>query len=170
MKYQSIYGLTLGVFVLVSCHFPLSSWVGKQIHLAGPVDPRMDVTNDFYGWSQIESYLQAKWGEEYKTIPVVGSRYQTAAQAKFNFKEMNVTLMPRDLKEKDEWPTLHVSDLEGPNWPKLTRDVFFVADNRYSASPEFQDSHCDKVGRVETYRFQLLAKWIDVWHCIPTKI
>ena len=173
-KFQSFYGAALGIFVLASCHFPLGGWIAQGFsRIRGvpglPMDPRLDVTNDFYGWNELEAYIKMKGGPDYASWPVVGSRYQTAAQAKFSLSGMKVTLLPQDIKERDEWPNLHVSEALGPAWPKLTTAVLFVADNRYDSGPQFPSSHCDKLGRFETRRFSLLSRWIDVWHCVPQK-
>jgi hypothetical protein len=170
LRFQSLYGLTLGTLVLVSCHFPIGTWIAQSFSGAQKaIDPRLDVTNDFYGWNELESYIQANWGSKYSLLPVIGSRYQTAAQAKFNLTQMSATLLPRDLKERDEWPDLSVSEGQGPAWPKLVKEVLFVADNRYDAGPQFPSSHCEKVGSYEKTRFNLLAKVIALWHCIPEK-
>ncbi|MEO5969729.1 MAG: hypothetical protein ABIQ95_07350 [Bdellovibrionia bacterium] len=174
LKFQSFYGLTLGIFVLASCHFPIGTWIARSAsHVPGSVgsfDPRLDVTNDFYGWNELESFIKMNWGGSYASLPVIGSRYQTASQARFNLSGMRVTLLPRDLKERDEWPDLGVSDGQGPAWPKLTTEILFVADNRYDSGPQFPSANCEQLGRFEKSRFNLLAKWITIWHCAPGKI
>jgi hypothetical protein len=169
-KYQAGYGLFLSGLILVSCHLPLAGWFVRNVSgISGSMDPRLDVTNDFYGWSQLESYLASKLSSEDRSLSVIGSRYQTAAQAKFALAKMNVTLLPRDSKELDEWPSLGVTEMEGPDWPKLKSSVLFVTDNRYSSEPRFPFSDCKKIVRFEKDRFNLLAKWIDVWRCVPQK-
>ncbi len=167
IRYQVYYGLTVGAVVLVLCHLPVGNWILYQ--LKGPgYDPKLDVTNDLYGWNGLEDYIRREFGQETLRLPVIGSRYQTAAQASFGIKNHSrVTFIPRDPKEWDEWPDFDVSEGRGPNWPKLKMSVLYVADIRYNSVPEFPDAQCQKLGRFEIKRFQLLAKWIDIWRCDP---
>ena len=163
---QTCYGLVLGSFVIASCHFPVGGWVMERIR-PGSTDPRWDVTNDLYGWGDLRSFLE-RTGPDLLKLPVIGSRYQTASQALFAIGESGSgTLLPRDLKARDEWPELPVSDGFGPEWPHLKSAVLFVADNRYDAGPEFPGAKCVKLGRLEKSRSGYLAKWIDVWRCEP---
>lgn len=158
--WQRRYGLTLGVLVLFFCHVPL---VNIMIS-----NPKLDVTNDLYGWRLLKSYLVTLPGNADMSMPVIGSRYQTASQAYFALgPEAKVTMLPRDLKARDEWPTLSVSVGEGPDWPKLTKPVLFVGDNRYDAPPEFPGAHCAKTPGFAEFRGGKLAKRIDVWRCDP---
>jgi hypothetical protein len=154
VRFQLAYGWSLGLIVLVACHFPIG---GYFTH-----DPRMDVTNDLYGWN----LLRSKLGDA--DLPVVASHYQTASQAYFALGPgARVTLLPRDLKARDEWPSLEVSANEGPAWPKLTHPVLFVRDNRYSALPEYPQAHCLLFRRVDESRRGFPAKWIEAWKCEP---
>ena len=102
-------------------------------------------------------------------MPVVGTWYQTASQAAFALPdgERRVTLLPRDLKAMDEWPDLGVSEGQGPDWPRLTREVMFVADNRYSADPGYPGARCTRCPTLESRRAGLAAKTIYVWRCAP---
>lgn len=155
IRMQIAYGLTLGVVALVACHVPLLR----------PSDPKLDPTNDLYGWNELPSWLEARHAPR---LPIVGARYQTAAQAAFAIGDLSrVTLIPRDLKARDEWPELGVTDGFGPDWPRLTKPVLFVADNRYDAGPDFREARCSKLGRLEAERGGVLAKSIDVWECAP---
>lgn len=165
VRFQIAYGVTLSVFVLVSCHFPLGGWALSVF--SGPsADPRLDVTNDLYGWDRLPDFVNEKVGSA--EFAVVGSRYQTAAQAAFAFgRKAPVTMLPRDLKARDEWPDLDLSDRPGPEWPVLKRPVIFVADNRYDAPPEFPKAHCSKLGKLEARRSGFVVKWISVWKCEP---
>jgi hypothetical protein len=169
---QACYGLALGALVLLSCHLPLTGWALRAwkggLEGEGKVDPRLDVTNDLYGWRGLRPWLQGKLGPGLAALSVVGSRYQTAGQAAFALGlPLRATLLPRDLKARDEWPDLGVSVGTGPDWPRLKAPVLFVADNRYSAGPEFPGARCGKLGRLEEARLGLPAKWIDVWKCEP---
>lgn len=163
IRIQAVVGMALGFFILVSCHLPVGGWLLKSFKGEG-FDPRLDVTNDFYGWNQLRKQLRS----DLASLEVVGSRYQTASQAAFSLAGKNlVTFLPRDGKEFDEWPDLQVSLGQGPDWPRLKKSVLFVADNRYDAGPAFPGASCGKVQRIEVRRFDLLAKWIDVWRCDP---
>jgi hypothetical protein len=166
-KWQMGYGLTLGAVVLICCHIPIVNYAiyaAKSEH----ADPRLDVTNDLYGWRKLASYLKTQPGNSDLSIPVLGSRYQTASQAWFSLgAKAHVSMLPLDVKSRDEWPNLDVTKTLGPEWPELTRPVFFIADNRYDAPPEFPKAHCSKAGRVQEDRAGYPAKWIDVWRCDP---
>jgi Dolichyl-phosphate-mannose-protein mannosyltransferase len=157
---QRWYGLSLGALVLLLCHVPLVNAFISQ--------PKLDVSNDLYGWHLLKDYVIAIPGNEAMNLPVVGSRYQTASQAYFSLgPDARVTMLPRDLKARDEWPTLQVSDSEGPEWPTLTKSILFVGDNRYDAPPEFKGASCKKTPGVTEFRGGKLAKKIDVWRCDP---
>src|SRR5690606_15448185 len=121
----------LGMFL---CHVPLLPWASVAFTGRIDPDPRWDVTNDMYGWDGLKEFLANR-----ETLPVVGARYQTAAQAAFAMGAVErVSLIPRDRKQLGEWVDLGVSDSQGPAWPRLNSPVYFVADNRYSGGPEFQ--------------------------------
>lgn len=164
---QAMYGLGLGSLVLLSCHFPVGSWALERISGRG-FDPRLDVTNDLYGWEELETFIQRRLGPVGLQLPVIGARYQTASQAAFSLRaHRRVSMLPLDLKARDEWPDLSVSAELGPHWPKLTTRVLFVTDNRYDAGPEFPGAACSKLGRLEKERWNYPAKWIELWSCEP---
>ncbi|MEK6704573.1 MAG: hypothetical protein AABZ06_02185 [Bdellovibrionota bacterium] len=171
---QAGYGIALVLLIISSTHFPLGSLAVEYV--SGSVsDPKIDVTNDLYGWQDLKSFLEHKLGKEAFALPLVGSRYQTASQAAFNLraagaKGAQVTLLPRDIKARDEWPDFEVTDSTGPEWPRLAKPVLFVADNRYSSGPQFLSSKCEKIGRLEKQRWRYLAKWIDIWRCEPLRV
>jgi 4-amino-4-deoxy-L-arabinose transferase-like glycosyltransferase len=157
-RLQTIYGLLLGTVVLVACQAPvLAKWVS---------DPKMDVTNDLYGWNGLPDALEQRGLGPIGKYPVIGSRYQTASQAAFALgTAAQVTLMPRDLKARDEWPMLaEVEDYRLQD-RKLLGPVIFVADNRYSDGPPF--SRCTRFDRDVVKRGNAVAKWIDIWRCDP---
>jgi len=158
-RIQMLYGLPLVAFILLSCHLPMGGLLMK--------DPRLDVTNDLYGWSELREFIGTKLPDEQK-LPIIGSRYQTAAQAAFAIGQGGkASLLPLDLKAKDEWPDLGISLGVGPEWPRLTSPVLFVSDNRYDSGPAFPGAQCRKLARLEKKRWIYLAKWIDVWRCEP---
>ncbi len=166
-KWQMRYGLVLGAVVLVCCHVPVIQYAIYRAK-SDQADPRLDVTNDLYGWRKLGEFLRTQPGNEDLSIPVLGSRYQTASQAWFALgSKAKVSMIPLDVKSRDEWPHLAVAKSQGPDWSELTRPVFFVADNRYDAAPEFPKSNCSKAGRVQEDRAGYPAKWIDVWRCSP---
>lgn len=154
IKFQLIYGWTLGTLVLICCHIPLGGFFVK--------DPKMDVSNDLYAWSKLRETMVGVG------LPVVGSRYQTASQAYFALgPDAHVTLLPRDLKARDEWPDLGVSDSTGPDWPTLKKPVIYVRDNRYSELPQYPHAKCALFKRIDETRFRFPAKWIELWRCDP---
>jgi hypothetical protein len=164
-KTQMAYGVLLIVVVLASLQFPLMGRVIRRFHSG--YDPRWDVTNDLYGWSKLREFSESH--RENGNLPYfIGSRYQTASQAAVSLGSLQqVSMIPRDLKARDEWPLLPVSKGIGPEWPELTRPVFFVGDNRYDAPPEFRASRCEPLAPLETYRGGLPAKKILIWNCRP---
>ncbi|MFZ9596204.1 MAG: ArnT family glycosyltransferase [Bdellovibrionia bacterium] len=168
MAVQVVYGLLLFIFISVSLHTPWITRVAQfLVSPSSAVDPRWDVTHDFYGWNQLQEHLEQTLTAEQKKLPVIGSRYQTASQAWFYLPHHRVTFLPRSLKEMDEWPDLKVSQGQGPQWPRLTQEVLFVADHRYSQGPQFQNAKCETLTRLTAFRENLVAKWIDVWICRP---
>ena len=81
-RIQLSYGLGLIAVVWLCCHVPVGSWA--MSHLSDrPLDPRLDVTNDLYGWPELRAFVSETAGAETFGLPFVGSRYQTAAQAAF---------------------------------------------------------------------------------------
>lgn len=159
LKVQTTYGMTMGVLLLICCQLPILSIFFSQ-------NPTLDVTNDFYGWPNLAAQMKAELPIEIQQLPIVGSRYQTAGQAAFSLAGFSsVTFLPRGIKEKDEWPDLNVSEHLGPQWPRLTHDVLFVADNRYADGPHFEHANCNILKKWETRRFGYLAKRIDLWLC-----
>lgn len=155
------YGLALIGLVWVSCHYPLLPQVARVFGVSS-IDPKLDVTNDLYGWTSLRHLIPAD-------LPVVGARYQTASQAAFALPdgEKRVTLLPRDLKAMDEWPDLGVSDGQGPSWPRLRSPVIFVGDNRYDAGPEYPGARCARIEAFGHLRAGYEAKTIYVWKCEP---
>jgi hypothetical protein len=167
IRSQPFYGITLGVLILLSCQLPIWGWLARAAK-GDSVDPRIDVTNDMYGWSELRGFLAQKLGSDFLKFTVVGSRYQTASQAAFALGDgAKYTLLPRDLKARDEWPDLPVAESHGPEWPRLKTSVLFIADNRYASGPEYPGASCAKLGRLERRRLYVPAKWIDVWRCDP---
>jgi 4-amino-4-deoxy-L-arabinose transferase-like glycosyltransferase len=160
---QRAFALPLLAVALAICHWPL---IGKVASLAGrPLDPRLDVTNDLYGWEQLPGALREAGLAE---LPVTASRYQTASQAAFALGDVaRVSFVPRDLKQRDEWPQSAALSGYGPAWPRLLGPVVFVSDIRYDAPPAFEGARCAVARRIEARRQGLLAKWIDVWKCEP---
>lgn len=156
-------GLLLITAVLVSLHVPV---MGMAIsHFTKNFDPKLDVTNDLYGWNRFAEFVKARPGEK---VYVTASRYQTASQAAAALGSLDqVSLLPRDLKARDEWPTLPVSNGTGPDWPELTLPVLYVGDIRYDAPPAYKSSRCIQLPNLEARRWGLLAKQILLWECKP---
>ncbi len=166
-KAQRIYGLSLVAIVLVSMRIPIMSMAVAHFKKTG-YDSRLDVTNDLYGWNRFADFLREHRSSDGKLPYVVASRYQTASQAAVSLGNLdNVTLVPRDLKARDEWPTLPVTKTIGPDWPELSAPVYFVGDGRYDAPPEFKSAKCKELPELDTERDGLLAKRILIWQCNP---
>ncbi len=148
-----VYGVSFALIAAVFCHFSLIA-----------VDnPNVDVSNDLYGWRLLPQYFS-----QLPVLPVIGSRYQTASQAAASLHGvLPVTMLPRDGKQLHEWSDLGVSDSQGPDWPKLTRPVYFVADNRYSTGPGFKGATCQSLPPMTAFRSGHVAKRISVWRCDP---
>lgn len=162
LKAQVTYGLVLNGLILISCHLPIGGFLGLA-------DPRADVSNDLYGWRDLPKNLAKSLDSRDLALPMIGSRYQTASQAAFALGSISqVTKLPLDTKEFDEWPELQVTDGQGPHWPRLLKPVLFVGDNRYDAPPAFAHANCQKIARLNTKRLSFDAKWIDVWKCNPS--
>jgi 4-amino-4-deoxy-L-arabinose transferase-like glycosyltransferase len=162
---QVTYAFALWAVVTVSLFDPVMARV--QTVLAGTTpNPLHDVTNDLHGWSLLPAFLAERGIPT--SMPVLGSRYQTSSQAAFALADGDrVSLVPRDLKARDEWSTPEATENVGPEWPRLRAPVLYVADNRYTQRPEYRDALCEVLGRIEARRGPYLAKWIDVWKCEP---
>ena len=159
-KAQVGFGFTVMGISILFCHFPLQSWLIEKWSGQVP-ESRWDVTNDMYGWQEFARLLPAG-------LPVIGSRYQTAAQIAFALGDFErVALVPRDLKQRDEWASPDVVDSQGPDWPRLLKPVLFITDNRYDAGPEFKHAKCEKVGHSTVKRGQYIAKSFRLWKCDP---
>ncbi len=167
IHFQMAYGSAVILLVVFSSHWP---WLGQILPKISGTSYQMtwDVTNDFYGWSQLREQMSSSLEPQDLALPVVGSRYQTASQAAFSLSGFSqVTLIPRDLKERDEWPDLKITQHQGPSWPKLKRAVLFVTDNRYSEGPQFEGANCALLRHFDQYRWGVQAKWIELWRCVP---
>jgi 4-amino-4-deoxy-L-arabinose transferase-like glycosyltransferase len=150
---QLVIGLPIVLIVFISLYFPVGAYFSK--------DPKLDVSNDLFGWSELPSVLDQE-------IPVIGSRYQTAAQAAFALGDANrVTLVPRDEGSRDEWASIPEVGPASNEWPNLHGPVYFVADSRYSDPPYFKYSLCDFHTRIDAKRGDTPAKEIFVWYCVP---
>lgn len=166
---QILYGLSLITIVLVGLHVPVMSLVIH--HFKGPgYDSRWDPTNDLYGWNRFADYARSHPRSDGTMPYVVASRYQTASRAAAALGSIrNVSLLPRGLSDRDEWPVLPVSDKLGPEWPELLQPVLYVGDNRFDAPPEYKRSQCESPVALDTFRDGLLAKKILIWPCRPVQ-
>ena len=167
-RVQVAFGVTVLVLVTVSFYYPLGSSLVSRFSKSG-YEPKLDVTNDLYGWQDFPAYLKTL-GPDAEGLARAGSRYQTAAQTATALQDAQTTsLMPKEVRSFDEWPKLDIGDTEGPEWPRLTKPVLYISDNRYDAPAEFKNAKCRKLGRLEKYRGQYLAKWIEVDRCDPVR-
>jgi hypothetical protein len=165
-------GWTLSLITLwiALCQLPLQAkwtewWTQKK------PNPLWDITNDFFGWSELAPFIEEKTQGKLNQLPVLGARYQTASQAAFALqgRTPGVSLVGRGQTELQEWPRLNewlIHD-SGQTWPTLKKPVLFVADNRYSAGPAFRNSSCEDLGELQTRRADYLAKSIRLWLCSP---
>ncbi len=157
IKVQWIYGVVLSVVFLLSCHFPLQSGVFSIF--TKNVNPKWDVTNDLYGWAKFSDFIP-------KDAKVIGSRYQTASQAAFAIGDVKrASLIPIQNKERSDWFDLEVSQTRGPGWPKLLREIYYVADYRYRMGPQFKGQKCQKLPSIITKRSHTIAKEVYLWKC-----
>ncbi len=167
LRWQVAYGWTVTLCIWMCCYFPIASqlllgWRGSSF------DPRWDMSNDLYGWQDFGKAMNSNRDQEFMRLPVVGSRYQTSSQIAFHLGRSHaVTMLPRDARQKDEWPDLGIAQGVGPEWPRLKTSVLFVGDNRYDMAPVFPDSKCNKIERIYSQRFGIRVKWFDVWRCDP---
>jgi 4-amino-4-deoxy-L-arabinose transferase-like glycosyltransferase len=165
---QMIYGLTIVAIVLIGLNVPIGgALISRFGHFNSDQDPRLfDVTNDLYGWRKLSSEVSLLPKAD-RNLVVVGSRYQTASQAAFALGGLErATLLPRDLRSRDEWTNLDVSQTLGPEWPTLLKPILFVTDNRFDAAPEFPQAKCEKIREVTEERWGMSAKSIWIWKCI----
>jgi hypothetical protein len=162
-----VYGALLTVILMGATHWPVASWMAGTSGSA-QIQPGKDVTNDFFSWQGLAEQMQAAGIET--EVPIVGSRYQTASQARFYLRAWPVTLLPRGIKEKDEWPDYSAwTPPSGAQsgWPQLKSKVYFLSDNRFTSGPEFPGAHCDHRERFQQFRKGQLAHWVDLWECQP---
>ena len=166
-RFQVGYGLSLVALVWLACQVPLCSWALRAVQ-GETFDTRLDVTNDLSGWREFGAWVAPyRVGSDHDT-PFIGSWYQTASQAAFALGDSDrVSLVPRDLKSRDEWPLLQQVTSLGPDWPMLHGPVFYVSDNRYADPPAFHGAHCVEVAQLKAVRFGLPAKRIELWRCQP---
>lgn len=147
--------------------WPLTSLASRWWNGATP-NPLWDVSNDLSGWSELCELL-GRAGVP-ADAPIVGSRYQTAAQAAFAAWPGRVaTLSPASEVEKKEWPALEdwIRE-EGPGrWPRLLRPVVYVSDDRYGEPPRFPNASCVPAGTIDSPRFGVARKGIHALFCSP---
>jgi len=164
-KIHKTYGIILLLFIFTASHIPIASFIIEKVTNKDP-DPRLDVTNDMYGWSGLYPFVIEKCGQKCIGIPILGSRYQTASQAAFVWQETKLaSRIPRTKKEYHEFPEINQVAHQGPDWPELLSPVLFVADIRYHQPPEFMNGQCTSLGKHETTRWKYLAKWVEVYYC-----
>lgn len=155
LRAQRRYALVLTLLVALCVHLPVVTLIGARF--AQPFDPRWDVSNDFYGWSQVPDYLIARRGPSARGMPWLGGRYQTASQLAFATNDVErVTLWPLDSRARGEWAGLR----EGVD------EALFVADNRYDAAPDFPGYSCVPGGTLEVTRLGLIAKRFTTYRCL----
>ena len=163
-RVQRWYALVLVGLFLMACQFPaFAVWVKE---------PKVDVTNDFYGWTEVAAFLKSDEALAESEWPVTASRYQTASQMAFALNDWKrVELVPRDQKSASEWIDHGVIEPVGPEWSKLLRPVLFVSDYRYTAGPEYLGADCT-VWRHFTATRKFFSKsypsrTVDLWKCLP---
>lgn len=169
-RFQVIQAAVVSVLALLTCYTPLLSRAGEIWSGRVPA-PTSDIGNDFWGWQEFAPWL-AERGRA--GLPVLASRYQVAGQAAFALRGTGarVEQVPRDARERADWKDLGVTSTWGPGWPRLVKRALFVADSRYSDTPQFAGARCVSVGRLETTRHwwgrTYPGRWIEGWDCEPT--
>lgn len=167
---QAVTGGMVAAIVLVSLHKPILPWF-HQLLSSREWNPKWDVSNDLYGWSEFYLRLEQAIGAEDASLPILASRYQVASQAAFAVGDVkNVHLIPRPERERADWSKWSGTSSWGPEWPKLFTPVLYVGDNRYDQAPQYVDAHCKQILILNTRRDLYPAKKILVWKCIPKPI
>lgn len=127
------------------------------------INPKHDITNDFYGWQNWVEYQRLNLPESQKDLPIVTSRYQNAAQAAFSFRDKSkVSLIPHDSYENMDW-----------NGPSEAPDKFlYLIDNRYPDTPNelYPNHQCEPSLSYEKNRGNFLAKKIELYYCFKKTI
>lgn len=166
-KFHTSYGIAFLVLGIVLIRYPLTTILAEAV-TGKSLDPRFDLSNDLIGWETLPQFLKEKVGPDYQNLPIVGARYQTASRAAFaNENPYQVVLLPRPHELRAEWPEYQLTDSIGPEWPTLLKPMIFVADNRYTAGPEFRSARCESLGKSETKRGEKTVRWIEAWLCKP---
>ncbi len=159
-------GLLLTTLVLTQ--LPAVSMVASWSR-GTPSPPLWDVSNDLRGWSSLPHLLDQL--QVPKGLPVIGSRYQTAAQAAFAVGTYRpFSLEPASAAERLEWPRLdaHLLDRGVSRWPALISPVLYVLDARYSQRPKFDGAECLIAGTINERRLGFSGKAIELWRCDPS--
>ncbi|MGE0614415.1 MAG: ArnT family glycosyltransferase [Bacteriovoracia bacterium] len=165
-RLQAAYGLGWVVVILLSCQLPLMAWSSRTFS-GKELEPKWDVSNDLVGWAGFGEMLAEAAPDETEPV-VLASRYQTAAQAAFALKRVEgVARVPRPARERDEWPETEAVSGWGPEWPKLLKPVYYVADNRYAEPPRFLEANCQPRLAREFRRLNFPAKTLTLWRCEP---
>ncbi len=173
-KFQAGWTIALTCIVWSSLLFP---WVTRLgVHFKGKdFNPTLDIGNDMKAWGGLAARWQTDLTEEERALPVTGSRYQTASQAAFALDGIAVArsrvgLLPKSINARDEWPDFDVTEVGAPEfgeWGRLKSSILFVADNRYSAPPEFGNAKCFVRMRHSHVVAGLIARQITVYRCDP---
>ncbi|MEN9723279.1 MAG: hypothetical protein RJB38_1265 [Pseudomonadota bacterium] len=164
------------LIVLLSLSFGVTQWplvsaFRSQI-LRAPVQPLLDLSQDLRGWQRLTEFLD-RHGVADPTA-IIGSRYQTAAQAAFSvWPRRAATLAPRTAAESLEWPdfsqSLQFSSPSPRGWPELRETVVYLADDRYLNHPEFPNARCRLLDKLEELRWGYRGKGIHIWLCSPAE-
>ncbi len=175
LKAQRRYASVLLSLVWILMQWPVAGWIGMRWMGEGLENtkwqPKWDVSNDYYGWGELLTEMKKDFAETDLQLPLTGSRYQTASQVAFALKRPGTTvLVPRDLKQRDEWPRIDAFEYIENQWPILKSPVLYFADDRYSAGPEFKNSDCKLIKTYSFDRHGVQAKSIQVYRCQPSVI
>ncbi len=167
-RFQQAYGVVFCLVVFVLCHFPMGSyWIHLTKPEANATDYRVDVTNDFYGWSALPDVLKKHGWNRENRIAILGSRYQTAAQAAFALGRAKwVAITATGIQDREEWDR-HVVGFRPDGTLRVVGPTIFVADSRYRQGPPPGIGVCKYLERVFTRRYSLPVKWMDLWICLP---
>ncbi len=165
---QRWYSALLTGLVVLALQTPwLNQGLARLAQVRGvEFDPRLDVSNDLWGWQDLEHGMEARFGPAIFQLPVLAGRYQTAAQAAFALRHRSsVSLLARNPMVQQEWPDFTAvaqQDAQG-RW-HLQQPCLWVADGRYSEPPPFQ-TPCTALEPFWSMRGGVAVKKIQLWRC-----
>ena len=165
-NYHLAWGITATAILWTNLLFHVPAWIASISNMRA-VAPKTDITNDLYGWAELRGWWKNLPHRE--KLPWVGARYQTASQVAFALENSEeVTLLPRSLLQRDEWPDLRVTETENESPLRIIEPFYFFATDRYPALPPMTGGLCEseKILRIERLP-GVLAREMRIYRCSP---